>query len=297
MAGNSSFGAFSWMSPVHAIHKDVQPSPVSPRTITASTNRISTLSNIIATSIRENGAWPRANAFSKASGSSQQIRFEIRTAQDYQQYVGGTDYVFEEASKLMKEIAKNLSSTDALVVEEFLVGSMILAVFSSNYIERAGLSIDQTTKICRRIFAGEKAVAENVDEKDCKEAMKYLIERDGPEKATKRHVIQSRAEIIQHLHAMDHITQAMLMKKMVKDFNKDIAEAEFKEEIDPFFLAAKYSNEFVQIHPFEDGNGRVSRLILNPILLKYAGIVVSIGKYEDARAEYIGIASRAGEEM
>ena len=62
-------------------------------------------------------------------------------------------------------------------------------------------------------------------------------------------------------------------------------------------MAAKYSNGFVQIHPFEDGSGRVARLILNAILLKYAEIVVSNGEHEDARAEYIGIVSWAGEEM
>lgn len=40
----------------------------------------------------------------------------------------------------------------------------------------------------------------------------------------------------------------------------------------------------------------MSRLILNEIFLKYAGIVVSIEEHKDARAEYIGLVSRAGEE-
>jgi Fic family protein len=54
-----------------------------------------------------------------------------------------------------------------------------------------------------------------------------------------------------------------LMKDMVKEYGEDIEEAGSKGELDPFYLAAKYPNEFVQIHPFEDGAGRVSRLILN----------------------------------
>lgn len=50
----------------------------------------------------------------------------------------------------------------------------------------------------------------------------------------------------------------------------------------------------MQIHPFEDGNGRMSRLILECDFAEVCGVVVSIGKHEDARAEYIGIVSRAG---
>jgi len=35
---------------------------------------------------------------------------------------------------------------------------------------------------------------------------------------------------------------------------------------DPVFLAAKYSHRFVAIHPYLDGNGRVSRLLMNLLL-------------------------------
>ncbi len=85
----------------------------------------------------------------------------------------------------------------------------------------------------------------------------------------------------------------MSMKKLVSDFNTDIATAEKIGELDPYALAAKYCHKFVNIHPFIDGNGRTCRLILNAILLKYAGIVVPLGEKEDARTEYLEIASRA----
>lgn len=78
---------------------------------------------------------------------------------------------------------------------------------------------------------------------------------------------------------------AKLMKEMVEEYGEDIEEAESKSELDPFYLAAKYPNEFVQIHPFEDGAGRVSLLILDAILLKYAAIVVRIEEHDDSRAE------------
>ena len=43
---------------------------------------------------------------------------------------------------------------------------------------------------------------------------------------------------------------------------------ENKTEFKPLVLAAIIHNQFEYIHPFEDGNGRVGRLLLNYILLK-----------------------------
>lgn len=92
-----------------------------------------------------------------------------------------------------------------------------------------------------------------------------------------------------------HIPKKMV--EIVEKFNADIAEAERTEQIDPFYLAAKYSNMFVLIHPFLDGNGRTCRLILNAILLKYAGTAIAFGEHDDAREEYFGIVKRAAEDV
>jgi Fic family protein len=87
------------------------------------------------------------------------------------------------------------------------------------------------------------------------------------------------------------------MRELIQEFNSDIREAEHDKVLDPFMLAAKYCNDFVMIHPFVDGNGRMCRLILNAILLRYAGVVVALGEHDESREEYLAIQQRAGEQM
>ncbi|MBI3033821.1 Fic family protein [Candidatus Woesearchaeota archaeon] len=57
-----------------------------------------------------------------------------------------------------------------------------------------------------------------------------------------------------------------------------------KNKFKPLVLAAIIHNQFEYVHPFQDGNGRVGRLLLNFILLKRKYPPISIN-LED-RAEY-----------
>jgi Fic family protein len=41
------------------------------------------------------------------------------------------------------------------------------------------------------------------------------------------------------------------------------------EELTPIELAAVFHHRFVQIHPFTDGNERMSRLLMNAVLLRH----------------------------
>lgn len=59
-------------------------------------------------------------------------------------------------------------------------------------------------------------------------------------------------------------------------------EEEGKKELHPVQLAALLHYNFVRIHPFDDGNGRISRLLMNYVLLKndYPPIII---KSEDKK--------------
>lgn len=77
------------------------------------------------------------------------------------------------------------------------------------------------------------------------------------------------------------------MRNLVAEHNERIKIAENTGTIHAIDLACRLSTAFVCIHPFEDGNGRVCRLLLNAVIIKYAGTVAEIGKDAAEREEYL----------
>jgi Fic family protein len=56
------------------------------------------------------------------------------------------------------------------------------------------------------------------------------------------------------------------IEKLMKKFEKGVKE--YLKDEHPVVAAAKIHKDFVNIHPFVDGNGRIARLIMNLILLQ-----------------------------
>ncbi len=79
--------------------------------------------------------------------------------------------------------------------------------------------------------------------------------------------------------------------QLMKDVIKKVAAAREKEH--PVVVAAKAHLEFVFIHPFIDGNGRVARLLMNLILLQENYNIALISPV--MRAEYISSIEKAHE--
>jgi Fic family protein len=58
-----------------------------------------------------------------------------------------------------------------------------------------------------------------------------------------------------------------------------------KPEVNPIILAALFHYRFIRIHPFDDGNGRVARILMNFILMQF-GYPPAIIKTEDKENYY-----------
>ncbi len=75
-------------------------------------------------------------------------------------------------------------------------------------------------------------------------------------------VIRDRYGSIIHQGALSNKVPKLL-EKLAKWYKKH------ENKYPPLLLAALVHNEFENIHPFQDGNGRVGRLLLNYVLLKH----------------------------
>ncbi len=64
-------------------------------------------------------------------------------------------------------------------------------------------------------------------------------------------------------------------------------------EDDPILMAAQLSHRFVKIHPYADGNGRISRLIMNLVLYAYEYLPAYLSANSRGRHRYIDSLNRA----
>ena len=113
------------------------------------------------------------------------------------------------------------------------------------YIRKAKehLSLDLIKKIHHIVFKNSKEFA------------------GGIRKLGEEVVVRTATGIIVHEGAPSSRIN-FLIKKLIDWYKK------YKNEYPAILLAAVVHNQFENIHPFEDGNGRVGRILLNNILLK-----------------------------
>ena len=106
----------------------------------------------------------------------------------------------------------------------------------------------------------------------------------GIYKTSANHVQTATGEI--HYYASAEETPAK-MQELMEWFK----EASSDKSIHPVVTAALFHHKFVAIHPFDDGNGRLSRILMNLILMQsnYPPVVIKM----DDRKNYYALLSRA----
>ena len=92
-------------------------------------------------------------------------------------------------------------------------------------------------------------------------------------KTSQNHVQTVTGEIFRFAEPMDVPEK---MHKLLQSIN----DLQFPSSAEVVLVAAKAHYDFVLIHPFDDGNGRMARLLMNLVLIKY-GFPPAIIKTED----------------
>lgn len=213
----------------------------------------------------------------------------------------GLDFDFSEVDSLKnridghRPISKNLASSlhEKLVVEW---------TYNSNAIEGNTLTMSETKVVLEGITIGGKSMVEHLETINHREAILFIEDLiAAKEELTEWNVKNIHALILKEIDNANagryrnenvlisgikhippkHFELDYLMQKLILEYNHDW------NTYHPVVRATLLHGEFVKIHPFIDGNGRTSRLLLNFELMK-CGFTPIIIKNEQ-RASYYDV--------
>jgi Fic family protein/DNA-binding XRE family transcriptional regulator len=174
--------------------------------------------------------------------------------------------------------------------------------FESNRIEGNTLSLKETDLVVNEgLTISGKSMREHLEAINHKEAIdyvKYLIDRNS--EINEREVLavhnlilrgidQANAGIYRNVQVMIKGSGFMppapfLVAPQMEDYF--IWYQQHKQQLHPVVLAAEMHERLVTIHPFIDGNGRTSRLVMNLILLKHGYVIANIKGDAKSRMSY-----------
>jgi Fic family protein len=195
---------------------------------------------------------------------------------------------------------KPLSETQLKKMEEYFHTSY---TFESNRIEGNTLSLQETHLVINEgITIGGKSMREHleaVNHKEAIELVKDLVVNNIPFNAYRlkqlhqlilKGVDDRNAGVYRSLpvriSGSEHIPpEPYLLDKLMEDYFL-FYDAQ-KNVLHPVILAAEMHERLVSIHPFIDGNGRTSRLVMNLILLQNGFTIANLkGNLEDRMNYY-----------
>ncbi len=106
----------------------------------------------------------------------------------------------------------------------------------------------------------EKRYRKQVQTPEGKRAMVWV--EVGAYKQKPNHVLTSTGEVF---HFASPEETPALMEELVRWINEQLE----APEAHPLSIAAELHYRFIRIHPFDDGNGRIARLLMNFVLLRF----------------------------
>jgi Fic family protein len=85
------------------------------------------------------------------------------------------------------------------------------------------------------------------------------------------------------------------MDKLIQWLRSEIEKGD-DEALHPVALAALFHYKFIRVHPFDDGNGRLARILMNMLLMR-AGYPPSIIKAAEKESYYIALRKADGDDL
>ncbi|MBI5699759.1 Fic family protein [Candidatus Saganbacteria bacterium] len=173
---------------------------------------------------------------------------------------------------------------------EKLMGGITLQKFSS----RDKQEVKGYFELLRNVFDAWERLrfSENTVKHFHQEMLKYVEKDEGHrgEYKKKENQVMMVGSIGQPAGILFDTTPAYLTPKEMQESVEWTQLAVKEKKYHPILIAANFVIEFLNIHPFEDGNGRLSRILTNLLLLKegylYMPYISHEKLIEDRKSEY-----------
>ena len=215
----------------------------------------------------------------------------------------------EDINVLLKEVDVQKEQLSALrpLPEEALKKIQdaldIEYTYESNRIEGNTLTLQETALVVNEgVTISGKSMREHLEAINHAEAISYIKDIAKQDIEISERTIKEIHALI--LHGIDrenagryrtvpvmisgstHMPpQPYLIEKQMEDFILRFKQME-AEKVHPVLIAAYLHDELVRIHPFIDGNGRTSRLLMNLYLLRHGYVIITLKGSNDAKVSY-----------
>jgi len=213
----------------------------------------------------------------------------------------------KEIDELKKEI-DNLRPLEKQDLEQLKEYFRIGLTYSSNALEGNSLTETETKIIIEDgITIGGKSLRDHFEVVGHSKAYDYLFKAAQVNVITEQDILEFHRFFYYHIDEKNagqyrkvqvFISGTQFVPPspdkvpiLMKEFSANISELE--KDCHPVEYAALLHKEFVEIHPFVDGNGRTARLLMNLALLQHGYCVTIIPPI--LRSDYIGAIKKSQE--
>lgn len=215
----------------------------------------------------------------------------------------------EELNKLLQEcdtlkaLLSGLRPLPAEALKKIEEAFAIEYTYESNRIEGNTLTLQETELVVNEgVTIAGKSMREHLEAINHAEAIDYIKDfaKNGIE-ISERTIKEIHALVLHGINRENagryrsvpvmisgstHVPpQPYLLEKQMEDFIIKFREME-AEKVHPVLIAAFLHDELVRIHPFIDGNGRTSRLLMNLYLLRNGFTLVALKGNNEEKISY-----------
>jgi Fic family protein len=238
-------------------------------------------------------------------GKSWLIPSDATKPRDTRVAVKMDDFVIDVPNAMLKDVDKKLALLNSkrplpqATLKSIKANELIDWTYHSNGIEGNTLTLIETKVVLEGITIGGKSVKEHLEvinhkdaifyleklvtgnnpltEQDIKSIHQLILKEIDPENAGRYRNVNVIISGATH-KPPEHFIVRDQMEQLVPRLN------EWQKKWHPLVVVALLHGEFVKIHPFIDGNGRTSRLLMNFIAMRYGYPPIVIKK--EQRIEY-----------